>query len=466
MQTQLTQQQQLESFQRQLEEKRQYINQVLERSHQNLVQGDKNFEQFYFKEAHTIYISAIEGFIEIMKMTKDDANFQDYIKHRLNYTMDRTQMQNKHQAGYYSQNVNKDALNFIKSVLQERTEQPTNQEKKNEIIQKINDINKSEKKDINTGQADEKPPQIEEAQKKKSTVDPELLRQIEESILDSSPNIKWEDIQGLEDVKKVLKETIVLPTIRPDIFKGLLSPAKGILLYGPPGTGKTMLAKAIATECKCTFFSCSAVTLTSKWMGEGERLVRSLFTLAYEREPSVIFIDEIDSIMGARGGNEHEASRRLKTEFLVQFDGVNSNSDKKVLVLAATNRPQDLDEAALRRLTRRIYLPLPDGPARKSMIEKKFLALSQHSLSEEDIEKIVELSQGYSSADLVSVIKEVAMMPIREISTEKLMELKDLTEIRPVHLDDFTTALKIVSPSVSSHTIQEFDEWRREKGQI
>jgi spastin len=135
--------------------------------------------------------------------------------------------------------------------------------------------------------------------------------------LDHSPNIKWDDIQGLDEVKKVLKESIVLPTLRPDIFKGILSPAKGILLYGPPGNGKTLLAKAIATECKSTFFSCSAVTFTSKWMGESEKLVRALFQLAYEREPSVIFIDEIDSIMGSRGGNEHEASRRLKTEFLV-----------------------------------------------------------------------------------------------------------------------------------------------------
>lgn len=148
-------------------------------------------------------------------------------------------------------------------------------------------------------------------------MDQDVVRQIEESIMDSSPNIKWEDISGLEDVKKVLKETIILPTLRPDIFKGILSPAKGILLYGPPGNGKTLLAKAIATECKTTFFSCSAVTLTSKWMGESEKLVRTLFALAYEREPAIIFIDEIDSIMGARGGNEHEASRRLKTEFLV-----------------------------------------------------------------------------------------------------------------------------------------------------
>lgn len=180
------------------------------------------------------------------------------------------------------------------------------------------------------------------------------------------------------------------------------------------------MAKAIATECKSTFFSCSAVTLTSKWMGESEKLVRTLFALAYEREPSVIFIDEIDSIMGTRGGNEHEASRRLKTEFLVQFDGVNSNSDKKVLVLAATNRPEDLDEACLRRLTRRIYMPLPDMAARLAMFNSKMTSM-KNSFTPDDMKVMAAQSEGYSMADMVSLIKEIAMMPVREIPIDQLL---------------------------------------------
>ena len=209
----------------------------------------------------------------------------------------------------------------------------------------------------------------EESKKPYGNIDPAVVRSIEETILDDSPNVHWDDVKGLAEVKQVLKETIIMPTMRPDIFRGLLAPSKGILLYGPPGNGKTMLAKAIATECQSTFFNCSASTLTSKWMGEGEKLMKALFAMANAKAPAVIFIDEIDSIMGARGGQEHEASRRLKTEFLVQFDGVNSSQEeKRILVLAATNRPQDLDEAALRRMTRRIYMPLPDDEARKAFI--------------------------------------------------------------------------------------------------
>ena len=180
----------------------------------------------------------------------------------------------------------------------------------------------------NTGAAAAKPEggaaAAEESKTPYGNLDPAVVKSIEETILDDSPNVHWDDVKGLADVKQVLKETIIMPTMRPDIFRGLLAPSKGILLYGPQGNGKTMLAKAIATECQSTFFNCSASTLTSKWMGEGEKLMKALFAMANAKAPAVIFIDEIDSIMGARGGQEHEASRRLKTEFLVQFDGVNS----------------------------------------------------------------------------------------------------------------------------------------------
>lgn len=278
--------------------------------------------------------------------------------------------------------------------------------------------------------------------------------------------MKWEDIKGLKEVKGILNETIVLPTLRPDIFSGLYAPSKGILLYGPPGTGKTLLAKAVATECKSTFFSISASTLMSKWMGEGEKLMRGLFAMALEKAPSVIFFDEIDSIMGSRGGNEHEASRRLKTEFLVQFDGVGGaaqSADKNLLVLAATNRPQDLDEAALRRLTRRIYIPLPDSEARQAIIESQLDKVA-HDIDEEGLKEMVRICDGYSCADMQALIKEAVMLPVREIPADQIVKMNK-EDIRKLNVDDFKSACKKQPPSVSHKTIQEFDEWIKEKGQ-
>ncbi|EFH68710.1 hypothetical protein ARALYDRAFT_311880 [Arabidopsis lyrata subsp. lyrata] len=181
-------------------------------------------------------------------------------------------------------------------------------------------------------------------------------------------------------------------------------PWRAFLLYGPPGTGKSYLAKAVATEANSTFFSVSSSDLVSKWMGESEKLVSNLFEMARESAPSIIFVDEIDSLCGQRGeGNESEASRRIKTELLVQMQGVGHN-DEKVLVLAATNTPYALDQAIRRRFDKRIYIPLPDV----------HLGDTPHNLNEADFEYLARRTEGFSGSDVAVCVKDVLFEPVRK----------------------------------------------------
>eukprot|EP00826_Nyctotherus_ovalis_P011350 TRINITY_DN12959_c0_g1_i4.p1 TRINITY_DN12959_c0_g1~~TRINITY_DN12959_c0_g1_i4.p1 ORF type:complete len:232 (+),score=66.54 TRINITY_DN12959_c0_g1_i4:103-798(+) len=192
-----------------------------------------------------------------------------------------------------------------------------------------------------------KPKEKEDKSAKKEN--DKLIEQIESEILDSSPCISWDEIAGLDYAKKTIEEILILPITLPEL-RQIIDFPRGVLLFGPPGTGKTMIAKAVATECKSTFFNISASILTSKWMGEGEKLVRILFEVAKQRQPSIIFIDEIDSLLCARSENDFESSRRIKTEFLVRMEGVTNggSQDDQVIIIGATNRPQELDEAVKR----------------------------------------------------------------------------------------------------------------------
>ncbi|XP_011034651.1 PREDICTED: spastin [Populus euphratica] len=294
-----------------------------------------------------------------------------------------------------------------------------------------------------------------------SGYDAKLIEMINSAIVDKSPSVKWEDVAGLEKAKQSLMEMVILPTRRRDLFTGLRKPARGLLLFGPPGNGKTMLAKAVASESEATFFNVSASSLTSKWVGEAEKLVRALFIVAISRQPSVIFMDEIDSIMSTRLANENDASRRLKSEFLIQFDGVTSNPNDLVIVIGATNKPQELDDAVLRRLVKRIYVPLPDGNVRRVLLKHK-LKGQAFSLPGGDLEKLVRETEGYSGSDLQALCEEAAMMPIRELGAN-ILTVK-ANQVRPLRYEDFQKALAVIRPSLSKSKWGELERWNEEFG--
>jgi vacuolar protein-sorting-associated protein 4 len=234
------------------------------------------------------------------------------------------------------------------------------------------------------------------------------------AIVTEKPNVSWSDVAGLDAAKDALKEAVILPVKFPQFFTGKRKAWSGFLLYGPPGTGKSFLAKAVATEADSTFFSISSSDLVSKWMGESEKLVHQLFSMAREQSPSIIFIDEIDALCGARGeGGESEASRRIKTEILVQMQGVGSNGGR-VLVLAATNTPYQLDQAVRRRFDKRIYIPLPDEKARAHMF-KVHVGDTPHDLTDADFQSLGAQSEGFSGSDIDHVVKDVLYEPVRKV---------------------------------------------------
>ncbi|XP_017284310.1 vacuolar protein sorting-associated protein 4B-like [Kryptolebias marmoratus] len=240
--------------------------------------------------------------------------------------------------------------------------------------------------------------------------------QLSGAIVMEKPNVKWNDVAGLEGAKEALKEAVILPIKFPHLFTGKRTPWRGILLFGPPGTGKSYLAKAVATEANnSTFFSISSSDLVSKWLGESEKLVKNLFALAREHKPSIIFIDEIDSLCGSRSENESEAARRIKTEFLVQMQGV-GNDNEGILVLGATNIPWTLDSAIRRRFEKRIYIPLPEGHARAAMF-KLHLGSTPNDLTEQDFVTLGTKTEGYSGADVSIIVRDALMQPVRRVQS-------------------------------------------------
>jgi len=332
--------------------------------------------------------------------------------------------------------------------------------------------------------------------------DSDLISMLEREVLETNPNVNFDDIAELDTAKKTLQEAVILPLLLPNFFKGLRRPWKGVLLYGPPGTGKTLLAKALATQGKTTFFNVSATSFASKWRGESEKLVRLLFEMARFYAPSTIFIDEVDSVGTKRKDGDNEASRRVMAEMLVQMDGIastngnnnNANNDnqnnqnnnqnnnnqnnsddnrpKNVMVLAATNHPWDLDDALRRRFEKRVYIPLPNKKGRKKMFEINLKDVVVEKNVNFDL--LVKNTEGYSGADIANVCREAALMNMRRkimnvnkdgnFDIMKMIEdVKFQNEIdAPITENDFLTAIKNISKSVGKNDLKKYDDWTKE----
>ncbi|XP_045815952.1 outer mitochondrial transmembrane helix translocase-like isoform X1 [Trifolium pratense] len=284
-------------------------------------------------------------------------------------------------------------------------------------------------------------------------------------------NVEFDSIGGLEAVKQALYELVILPLKRPDLFSHgkLLGPQKGVLLYGPPGTGKTMLAKAIAKESGAVFINVKISNLMSKWFGDAQKLVAAVFSLADKLQPAIIFIDEVDSFLGQRRTSDHEAMLNMKTEFMALWDGFTTNKNAQVMVLAATNRPSELDEAILRRLPQAFEIGYPDQRERAEIL--KVILKDERVEDNIDFGYIAGLCKGYTGSDLFDLCKKAAYFPIRELLDDEKKgkescvlddekKGKESCEPRPLSQLDLEKAL-----STSRKTTVAANEYSRMKAQ-
>ena len=448
----------------------------LNRAYTNLNEGNVLFKQFSFYEALFKFEEAQKIVTTVYPQIKDEQlklKVDMFLKtcasqvDLTNYQI-KNQFEYKKTAGFASKADEKQNVDYLSSLRKKPNYNDDNYKlvdtnNKNNSNSTNTTNNNQNNSNQNSNQTNNNTNANDTKNDKNLTITSDLRTKILSEIVDNKPNVKFTDVIGLAQAKQILKEIIVLPNLRPDLFTGLRSPPRGLLLFGPPGVGKTLIAKAVATECACTFFNISASALTSKYLGESEKLVRALFELAYEKQPSVIFIDEIESILSKRTDNENEASKRLKTEFLIQFDGVGSNQQARVLIIGATNRPFDLDTAVLRRLPKRIYIGAFEKRERMAFIFE-LLRNNPYNINETEFDFIGNFTENYSNSDLRELCREAAYEPIREITD--FNNLTNVSNLRPTIYSDFLKASKVVRGTLNETMLKELMDWNSQYGAI
>lgn len=273
-------------------------------------------------------------------------------------------------------------------------------------------------------------------------------------------NVSWEDIAGLEDIIQEIRETVILPIQKRDLFAGssLIQPPKGVLLHGPPGCGKTMIAKATAKEAGARFINLEVSALTDKWYGESQKLAAAVFTLSVKIQPCIVFIDEIDSFLRSRDTHDHEATAMMKAQFMSLWDGLITDPNCQVIVMGATNRPQDVDRAILRRMPSMFHIGLPNLSQRIGVLK---LVLESEVVSDDiEISHIAKMTEGFSGSDLRELCRNAALYRVRDyLKEENQKGESDFVAssssdaecyhdaLRPINMEDFNGALQRMKES-------------------